>query len=311
VSKNDSLGSVVFLDFGKDSSSRSDLNILKDVLESGGEELRKALGLATMLEGTLEIDSAEVEAIRRAAEDGSPEALAVLGRCYEKGLMMKKDVVQAAEMYIRALRLDSPRASDLLWKLLQEDGFHTQMKSRSANGDVHANYVWATLRSLGFDGILQAKQSWIPDDQALKLLERSANRDHLPAIVELGLCYYSGRWVPPSQERAMELWAKAASLGSNEARVRIAMTQVRAGSSEESLWQSVQDLDEARHSGSVLAQVALGYCYEHGIGVAQSKARAATLYRSAAQRGSQDAFRALKRLHDELRPPDKEFVVEE
>jgi TPR repeat protein len=311
VGKKDSLGSVVFLDFGKDSSGVNELNILKDVLESGGEELRKALGLATLLEGTLEIDSAEVEAIRRAAEDGSPEALAVLGRCYERGLMMNKDVVQAAEMYIRALRLDSPRASELLWKLLQEDGFHAQMKSRSANGDVHANYVWATLRALGFDGILQTKQSWISDDQALKLLERAVSKDHIPAIIELGLCYYSGRWVAVGQERAMELWAKAVSLGSSEALVRIAITHVRVERKGELLEQSLQDLDEARHAGSVLAQVALGYCYEHGIGVPQSKAEAASLYRSAAQRGSQDAFRALRRMHDEVRPSDKEFNVGE
>jgi TPR repeat protein len=130
-------------------------------------------------------------------------------------------------------------------------------------------------------------------------------------MVELGLCYYSGRWVPPSQERAMELWAKAASLGSNDALVRIAITQVRVERREESLEQNLQDLDEARHAGSVLAQVALGYCYEYGIGVSRNKAEAATLYRSAAQRGSQDAFRALKRMHDEVRPSDKEFMVEE
>ncbi len=310
--KKDSTGSVVLLDFGRDSSSQNDLTLLRDVLEGGGEELRRALGLATMLKGTLEMDSTEVQALRRAADDGSPEALAVLGRCYEKGLLMKKDVVQAAEMYVRAIRLDSPGASEFLWKLLQEDTFYSQMRSRSANGDVHANYVWATLRVLGFDGTLQARQSWISDDQALKLLERAVERKHLPAIVELGLCYYGGRWVTADQEKAMELWTRAEALGSQDARVRIAITIVRAKTTTgPALEKSIQSLEDAMHAGSVLAQVALGYCYEYGIGEPTNRAEAAGLYRSAAQRGSQDAFRALKRMHDSMRPKEKEFVIEE
>ncbi len=310
--KNDSVGagSVVFLNFGKDSSSSQDLGILKDVLESGGEELRKAIGLAGMLKGSLEIDSSEVEAVRRAAEEGSPEALAVLGRCYETGLIVGKDPVEAAEMYIRALRLDSPRASELLWNLLQDDRFYTRLKSRSSAGDVHADYVWSTLRGLGFDGILQAKQSWISDEQALRLLEHAASGKYAPAIVELALCYYAGRWVSRNLDKANQLWLQAASLGSQEARVRIAITHVREPVGGDSLELILQTLAEASHAGSILAEVALGYCYEHGIGVHQSNAEAADLYRSAAQRGSQDAFRALQAMHDRLRPPGKEFRIE-
>ncbi len=304
-------GSVVLIDFDRDSSSRGDLTLLKDVLESGGVELKRALGIASLLKGDPEMDSSEVQAIKRAADDGSPEALAVLGRCYERGLLVKKDIVEAAEMYVRAIRLDSPGASEFLWKLLQEDGFHAQLRSRSSSADVHANYVWASLRALGFDGILQAKQSWISDDQALRLLERSSEKNYLPSMVELGLCYYTGRWVTADQEKAENLWTGAALLGSQDARVRLAITDVRANASGDSLSRSIQTLVDAMHAGSVLAQVALGYCYEQGIGFPLKKAEAASLYRSASQRGSQDAYRALKRLHDEIRPPDKEFQIED
>lgn len=304
-------GSVVLIDFDRDSTSRSDLTLLKDVLESGGEELKRALGMVSMLKGNLEIDSSEVQAIRRAGNDGSPEALAVLGRCNEKGLLVQKDLIEAAEMYVRAIRLDSPGASELLWKLLQEDGFYVQLKARSAAADVHANYVWASLRALGFDGILQAKQSWISDDQALKLLERASAKKYLPAMVELGLCYYTGRWVATDQEKAIDLWRGAAELGSQDAQVRLAIVDVRANVTGENLSRSIKTLADAMHAGSVLAQVALGYCYEHGIGEPEKKAEAASLYRSASQRGSQDAYRALKRMHDEIRPPGKEFQIEE
>jgi TPR repeat protein len=59
----------------------------------------------------------------------------------------------------------------------------------------------------------------------------------------------------------------------------------------------------------VLAEMALGYCYETGTGVLQRKGEAAKLFRSAASRGSLDAFRALKRMHDELRPASAEFRI--
>jgi uncharacterized protein len=311
VSKKDSANAVVFLDFGKDTTQRQELHVLKSVLESGGEEVRKALGLASMLEGSMEIDSTELEAIRKTAEDGSPEALAVLGRCYERGLLLKKDLIQAAELYIRAIRLDSPRGSEPLWQLLQSDNFLAQLKARSAANDTRAHYVWAMLRVLGFDGILQSKQAWISDDQALRLMERAAAKDHVPAMVELGNCYYSGRWVAQDHQRAVAHWEKGLALGSADARVRVAIMNVREEKSAAVVGRSVEELEEALKNGSVLAQVALGYCYEKGIGVPLEKGEAASLYRGAAQRGSQDAFRALKRLHDELRPSGKEFHIEE
>ncbi len=63
--------------------------------------------------------------------------------------------------------------------------------------------------------------------------------------------------------------------------------------------------------GSVLSQVALGYCYEQGFGVRRSSAEAARWYRAGAQRGSQDAYRALRRMHDALRPEEPQFVISE
>jgi len=63
--------------------------------------------------------------------------------------------------------------------------------------------------------------------------------------------------------------------------------------------------------GSVLAEVALGYCYESGRGMSPRIAEAVRLYRVAARRGSLDAYRALRRLHDEHRPSDAEFVIRE
>ena len=63
-------------------------------------------------------------------------------------------------------------------------------------------------------------------------------------------------------------------------------------------------------SGSVLAQAALGYCLERGIGMSARRPDAAAMYRKAAQRGSQMAYRALRNMYDALRPGEAEFRIE-
>jgi TPR repeat protein len=57
----------------------------------------------------------------------------------------------------------------------------------------------------------------------------------------------------------------------------------------------------------VLAQVALGYAYENGIGVELNKSEAVKYFRFAAQRGNRFAYEELKRIYDEIRPNDSQF----
>ncbi|MBI4535122.1 MAG: sel1 repeat family protein, partial [Ignavibacteriae bacterium] len=126
-----------------------------------------------------------------------------------------------------------------------------------------------------------------------------------------GLCSYVGRWVPQDVERSLEWWGRAANLGSAEARVRVAITKVSGEKRLRDVEYAIPVLRQSAGEGSVLAQVALGYCYETGTGVPLNKGEAARLYRSTAVRGSQDAYRALKRMHDEIRPAEKEFQITE
>ena len=302
---------LVFLDFDEDSSARhaDDLTLLKDVLRSGNEDVRNALGLSDTSSGKLGVDSIGVRTILKAAEAGSPEALTILGRCYEKGIGVKKDLVLAAVTYVRAIRLDSPRASELLWKLFHEKEFAERIVKEATNDDPDAQYAWAGMLGLGFNPGLVHPQAQLTEEQALHLLQSAAGRNHPQAMIELGLCYYSGRWVHQERERAFELWRRAVDLGSREAELRLAVTSVREDQDSASVRASFTILNSAAQEGSVLAEVALAYCYENGKGVGENKGKAAKLYRESAQRGSQDAFRSLKRMHDEMRPEEGEFRI--
>ncbi len=144
---------------------------------------------------------------------------------------------------------------------------------------------------------------------ALNLLEESASENYLPAIMELGLNYYTGRFISRDDTKGLQLWEKAELLGSNEATVRISTSTLfdlfNPGENEKAF----ANLLDATGEGSLLAQVSLALCYEEGIGTVRSRADAIHYLRLSAQRGSQFAYTELQRLYDEIRPGDMEFVI--
>jgi TPR repeat protein len=110
-------------------------------------------------------------------------------------------------------------------------------------------------------------------------------------------------------EKATDLWTRAASLGSKDAIVRIALMTLRSPSDTSGRREAVHILKRAADEGSLLAEVGLGFCYETGTGLPKRDAEAAFYYRAASVRGSQDSFRALRRMHDAIRPDAPEFRI--
>jgi len=237
-----------------------------------------------------------------AAENGSPEAILIEGLAYEKGILFEKNLTKAASKYLHAYRLGSYKAGEIFYKMIRDENFINVLKERANKNDADAMYVIAGATALGFVNL-------ITNQQALELLKNAAAKNHVPSIIELGLCYSSGSLVKKDLQKAIEYWTIAKNSGSKEALVRIAFAQIADSSSRNNLTNQIQILQNAANEGSVLAETYLGYCYEKGIGVKEQKGIAVKFYRRAAQRGNQTAFNALKRMYDEIRPADEEFHV--
>jgi TPR repeat protein len=300
------------IDFAEDTVSTSkDQAMLKEAIVRADPELKQALGLPLSVDTSAVADSTNMALVQASADGGSPEALTLLARCAEKGIDMAKDPVLAAAYYVRAIRMDSQRAARLLWELVQPAGFVAEMKTRAERGDPSAQFVWAGLFSLGYDEPLMRGQAYITKQQAAQLLHQAVEQRHIPSMIELGLWHYAGRWVTHDEVRAVALWKQASRAGSREADLRLAITAVRAKASDDERTRAVRELEDAAQRGSVLAVVGLGYCYETGTVYRQSASDAAQLYRTAWRRGSQDAYRALRRLHDRVRPPDPKYQMKD
>lgn len=294
----------VFLDFNVDTASKADDRVLmRDFLREAGAEFKKAIGISDT--ASLEKDlGLSLRHIEQSAEVGSPESLALMGRMCERGIGMEKDMIRATAYYVRAIRLESPRAPELLWNLIQQPGYRELLEKRAMSHDAEAQFAWAGLVASRFDQLLSG-------EQAFKLLREGANQNHGQSIIELGLCYHSGRWVQQDKAKAEGLWRIADGHGNPEARIRLIVSEIMKTPSKTPDPKAISYLQASLGEGSILAQVALAYCHERGLGKAPSKESAALLYRNAAQRGSESAYLALRRMHDEIRPAGKEFEIEE
>ncbi len=298
----------VFLDFQADTgTSHDDQVLISDLLHEGSPEELRSAGLgdsSVRFEVTV---PGIVEALRRAANAGSPEALTILGRCRERGVGLAADTVEAAACYVRATRLDSPRSPELLLGLLDRPGVMEQLAGRAAGGDPTSSFVLASLVGLRLAQPLLKTGTFLTDGEAARALHRAASAGSVPALLELGVWQYAGRVGAADRRKALRFWEDAARAGSREAEVRLAAAAIESGA-------PVTDtltvrLTQAMGEGSVIAQMALGYCREKGWGMERNSGAAARLYRAAAQRGSRDAYRALLRLHDAIRPPGSAFTV--
>lgn len=292
---------VDFYDFdSKDKKEKSD-KLITEVLKKKPAELKQYLGLDNLSNEIMPKDTTALGLLKFAGESGSPEALLTIGRGYERGMLYEKDLVQAAVNYLRAYRLGSYKAGEYLFAMFQSKELLSALKEKINTGNADAMYAWAGISALGFD-------NQISKEQALEFLKKAVDKKHIPSMIEMGLLYSVGTLVKKDKEKTFEFWKMAKQFGSKEAAVRIAFYNV-LDSTSTNLTSEIGTLTTIANEGSVLAQTALGYCYEKGIGVQEDKATAVRLYRHAAQRGNEAAFNSLKRMYDEIRPDEEEFKI--
>lgn len=300
VNESTSSLSLVYIDFTEREIPKiEDETIIKEAVKESPPDSNILLNKPN---DVLVRDSLFVNKLINNANAGNPESLTLLGRIYEKGDGVDIDKVKAASFYIRAYRLESPRAGILLWNLIQEKEFYTLLRNKIFSGNVEAKYVWGMLFALGLENS-------ITEQQAIQFLIDASKSEYIPALVEMGFLYYTGKIVEKNIDKGILYWFTAAQLGNIEAEIRIAMSSLIDRSSDKVLSSAIQTLNKGIKNGSVLAQAALGFCYRYGIAVKKNYADAVRYYRDAAQRGNNFSYRELQSIYNELRPEEEKFQL--
>ena len=299
-----SLG-LVFIDFNSVSDTTitvTDSMLIENIEVIGNDSLSKIL-LADKPKKLKDLATPRnIEILNLLAENGSPEAQIILGKMYEEGIYFTKNITDAGVYYYRALRNDSPSGTYLLWQLLQQSGFGDLVQRESENGNIVAKYLWYGLTAIGFD-----RRIAISD--AIHLLEQSAESYYLPAMVELGLNYYNNRFGKSDIEIGLNLWQTASQLGSKEAEIRLLASGLLDTFGGYNKSEDFKILKKFADEGSLFAMVSAALCYKQGIGIYQSKSEAVNYFKMAAQRGSRFAYEELKRIYEEIRPADSQFLI--
>jgi TPR repeat protein len=299
-----SLG-LVFIDFEMSSDPAiavTDSMLIEHIDLTGTDSLANIL-LAGNPKSLKELATrGNIEILNSLAENGSPEAQVILGKMYETGNYFKKNLIDAGVLYYNALRNDSPTGTHLLWQLSQQYDFNQLLLKESNNGNNIAKYQLYGLVSVGFE-----RRITIGD--ALNLLEESASAYYLPAMVELGLNYYTNRFGKYNIETGLNLWRNASRLGSKEAEIRLIVSGLLDEFGGYHKTEDFRKLKKAADEGSLFAMVSVGLCYLRGLGTIQSKPEAVQYFKMAAQRGNRFAYQELKRIYDEMRPADPQFLI--
>ena len=298
--------SLVFIDFDTQSDSVREITdaiLISDLNNLNISIVKDSLFINNNTSLTTFDDNSKIRILSTLAETGSHEAQTILGKLYENGNFVGVNKILAAAYFIRATILDSPRAAYLLWQLIRQKDFYDKLNEAVQTSDPTAQFVWYGLQKLGYDNRLTEKD-------AFNLLQKAAAQNYVPALIELGFNYFTGKYVEINKEKGIEYWKLAEKYSSNEAIVRIAAAKVFESKSGDDLGSEIILFEKFKSKGSILAQFTLGYCYENGIGVIKNIPSAVEFYRNSAQRGNQYAYKQLKRLYDNLRPSEKIFKID-
>ena len=276
-----------------------DTSAFENIISADKKALRKKFGITDTT--FYEKEESNISAIEAAANFGSPEALYILGRFYESGKFVKKNRITAASYYLQAYRLGNYKSATSVLEQVIENNFFEVLKPEVEKNEAEALYVIAGLAAVGLN-------FQITEEQLLNFLKSSADQNYIPALLELGLIYYSGELLSRDKLKAVLLWERAAEAGSREAEIRIASTEIFA-EKPINLDDEIDLLKDYSRKGSVLAKTILAFCYKNGIGLEENKYRAANLFRDAASRGNETAWRSLQNMYNEIRPASDKFKM--
>ena len=287
-----------FINFSEDTTKKNSDEALEKIVSLSADELKKLLGI----DKVDDIDTSTANMINFAAENGSPEALHLLARSYEKGVLFEENELLSLVNYIRAYRLGSMKSVSNILEIIKNPGIFERLSAEIDKENSDAMFAWAGLVAMGFDYRLSS-------EQAFDMLLKAGEKNNIYALVETGLCYFSGTLVQQNRLKANEYWGRAAELGSKEALVRLAFNNLFNEDNYAIQRSNFNIILQAAGEGSVLAQAYIAFCYEQGKGIDKNKAMAAEYYRRASNRGNETAFESLKRMHDEIRPDEEEFKI--
>nr|WP_321402113.1 alpha/beta hydrolase-fold protein [uncultured Desulfobacter sp.] len=206
----------------------------------------------------------------QAAQSGSVPAQYAVGKAYERGDGVQKDMPKAMLWYKKAGAKGSNSAL-LDIGILYFRGEQVAQDYKQALEYFKLAWKYGHMKAPRYIGIIYEQGLGVQPDytEALKFYKKASNAGDITAAARIGWLYERGLGVVQSYETAIKWYLKAAP--------------------------TPEEAAENIHP-RVLALSRLGYLYEKGLGVGQDTAKALAWYKVAAEDGDTFAESAVKRL---------------
>jgi TPR repeat protein len=145
------------------------------------------------------------------ASDARPEAMHLVGLCYQNGLSGAKDTAKAEAAYLNAANKGFVKSKCALGGMLMNEPGQAQRgmdycKQAAQAGDIDAQMTVADIYFSG--GPVTADRT-----EARRWYEMAANQGNAQAARRLGEMYAKGDGGPRDTKKAMELWMAAEKAG--------------------------------------------------------------------------------------------------
>ena len=237
--------------------------------------------------GTTLDESAAATAFRSAAEAGDPTAQYNLGVCLGKGRGVTRNMTEAAQWYLKSAEQGDAMAQFRL-ALCYATGKGLNKSPKTAVEWYHKAAEAKHGGALFNLGVCHAQGDGVTrsDTQAVSYYREAAELGVVQAQHNLALCLLTGAGTAKDTVQALEWYVKAADQGDAKAQFAAGVCFETAQGTEKDLDRAAKLYSSASNQGNVKAMVALGLCYKTGAGVAVDAGKALTLFEEAAHRGN-------------------------
>ena len=215
---------------------------------------------------------------------------------YETGLGVERDLVKAADLYLRLFD-SGGKLGEMARRKIREyygDGF---LLDRLLEKIESSKESAAAVNRLGdcYKHGFGVDKDW---EKAVQLYRKAAEAGNVAAQRSLGYCYECGEGVEQDFVQAAFWYRKGAEGGDPDAQVNLANCYFGGVGVENNDIQAVYWYEKAAwQEEHPVACRQLGYCYEIGRGIGQDMEKAASLYRMAAMKNDKEAQYSLGQLY--------------
>ncbi len=234
--------------------------------------------------------AANIDELKKAAEQGDAQAQCNLGNCYALGKGVEKNLREAVKWYRKAAEQGDALAQcnlgacyDLGYGVEKNLSEAVKWYRKAAEqGNAPAQYNLGICYDFG-KGVEKNPT------EAVKWYRKAAEQGLAPAQFGLGICYENGEGVEKNPTEAVKWYRKAAEQGIAEAQFILGVCYDLGNGVEKNLREAVKWYRKAAEQGNAPAQCNLGICYAFGKGVEKNPTEAVKWYRKAAEQGDATA----------------------